>query len=1028
MNHLTKAIQIVEYHEGLAAGIAKMWNMSRDSWGGDTRVTTAAQVIQKEANSGNIALYLAVEGEEVIGYCGLSEYKEDVGSLYIPLLNVCPDYHGNKIGKMLVLRALEKTIELGWPRLDLYTWPGNTKAVPLYKKCGFFWEDRDDVTHLMNFIPGILTTPLLTPWFNGLDWYESSDRLIEVKPDGLKKDGFTLYEYSWKKEAVRVQFEKTGRGMCLIETNDFLLELKLAEHETIEQQPYQYEIHFINKSAEAMTLKVSGAGNERLEYSIDAELLVEEKAVITEMLTVHPGEEPSVWSTHPYISLNVSVNDQHAELRLGVKPKQPAQIKAKYLANLSFLNQKTEILLEVESNLKEAATFIISIPKHDLVELEQHVIEIDLQMDERQTIRVPFTILQYGFFDPVLAVKVVKNDGMVLDFEQKISAAFKGFGEKFGGESKEHWHIFNGPAQLNVRKRDLLVTAGKTEKIKQPFAFFAPKLGKPFSNELSKKKPEEVEWLHDHQSITITLKLLSAEMEGISLTLMMKLYAEGLLEKWVEVENKGSQRHENVALLHSVYHEMKKVYFPLDDKIVVFSERKQIEFGDLNGELLSENWFFSDLYEASFGFAWNEDDKASPEGWQFQVEQSLGALDVQEQITSKPLLLSFGAFHDWKEFRQFARGYKGLEPKEALPEQTLTLPGENVVVPRTESEIDIELKSYRTNYLDGIMELELNGRKADVVSVDAGAEQTSVTRAISISEARPLSIVSGKYTGNAVASELGAILLRHGTPDRITVTEEGEPLRSLVVSNRCIEIKAAREFYPGIYSLSVNGNEWLDTSFPHLQAKGWWNPWGGGMKSVPEQLNTFSLLKEHLAVEHVDISDRCKNQWSGIALTTTVKEHSDWKGVIFTQYYLMLPDVPVLASFVEVMETGGKVLTGEEWNTDLFLGGSPLSEIVCHDNQPGIFKKYQAGIEEQWLQLDSGAFMSQEGKAEKLYVVPGLGSDDTGAYMNKQALQVVSKQKLSSELKTAPMFIVFDERQLTGSVLRQLNRIRFQLD
>ncbi|WP_245917495.1 hypothetical protein [Bacillus canaveralius] len=40
MNHLTKAIQIVEYHEGLAAGIAKMWYMSRDRWGGDTRVTT----------------------------------------------------------------------------------------------------------------------------------------------------------------------------------------------------------------------------------------------------------------------------------------------------------------------------------------------------------------------------------------------------------------------------------------------------------------------------------------------------------------------------------------------------------------------------------------------------------------------------------------------------------------------------------------------------------------------------------------------------------------------------------------------------------------------------------------------------------------------------------------------------------------------------------------------------------------------------------------------------------------------------
>ncbi|KON87323.1 hypothetical protein AF332_11130 [Sporosarcina globispora] len=140
----TDKIIIAEYHEGFAAGIAKMWNLSRDSWGGDTSVMTEEQVKTKEGNNGNITLFLALDGEEVVGYCGLSEYKEDTGSLYIPLLNVRPDYHGRKIGKMLVLKALQKTIELGWPRLDLYTWPGNVKAVPLYKKCGFFWEDRDE--------------------------------------------------------------------------------------------------------------------------------------------------------------------------------------------------------------------------------------------------------------------------------------------------------------------------------------------------------------------------------------------------------------------------------------------------------------------------------------------------------------------------------------------------------------------------------------------------------------------------------------------------------------------------------------------------------------------------------------------------------------------------------------------------------------------------------------------------------------------------------------------------------------------
>ena len=112
MTQMNKVIQIVKYHEGLAAGIAKMWNLSRDSWGGDTRVKTEEQVKTTEANSDNIELYLALDGEEVVGYCGLSEYKEDTGSLYIPLLNVRPDYHGHKIGKKLVLKALEKTVEL----------------------------------------------------------------------------------------------------------------------------------------------------------------------------------------------------------------------------------------------------------------------------------------------------------------------------------------------------------------------------------------------------------------------------------------------------------------------------------------------------------------------------------------------------------------------------------------------------------------------------------------------------------------------------------------------------------------------------------------------------------------------------------------------------------------------------------------------------------------------------------------------------------------------------------------------------
>lgn len=97
--------------------------------------------------------------------------------------------------------AVKRTTEQGWPRLDLYTWPGNTKAVPLYKRCGFFWEERDDRVHLLNFIPKILNHPVLGQYVQPSTWYADLKREIEIKPDGEKENGFVYYTYQFETES-----------------------------------------------------------------------------------------------------------------------------------------------------------------------------------------------------------------------------------------------------------------------------------------------------------------------------------------------------------------------------------------------------------------------------------------------------------------------------------------------------------------------------------------------------------------------------------------------------------------------------------------------------------------------------------------------------------------------------------------------------------------------------------------------------------------------------------------------------------
>lgn len=161
-------VELIQYAEIYAKAIAEMWNNSKEGWNGEDWSSTEQSVKDSENNSAYIQLTLAKIKDLIAGYCKLTIDHFEKDTLYIDLLNVRDDFHGMKIGKKLVLNAVNKTIELGYPRLDLFTWPGNLKAVPLYKKCGFFWEKRDNTCHLINLIPTVLKTELFQDFFKKL--------------------------------------------------------------------------------------------------------------------------------------------------------------------------------------------------------------------------------------------------------------------------------------------------------------------------------------------------------------------------------------------------------------------------------------------------------------------------------------------------------------------------------------------------------------------------------------------------------------------------------------------------------------------------------------------------------------------------------------------------------------------------------------------------------------------------------------------------------------------------------------------
>src|SRR6056297_1402569 len=102
--------KVVEYKPHYADAVAEMWKQSRDGWNGQVLYDSGEAVQRAEASSSHLKLWLALEAEKVVGYCKLSKFNKE-HALYLDYLNVRDDYHGEKIGKMFVLKCVEETIE-----------------------------------------------------------------------------------------------------------------------------------------------------------------------------------------------------------------------------------------------------------------------------------------------------------------------------------------------------------------------------------------------------------------------------------------------------------------------------------------------------------------------------------------------------------------------------------------------------------------------------------------------------------------------------------------------------------------------------------------------------------------------------------------------------------------------------------------------------------------------------------------------------------------------------------------------------
>ncbi|OCA85803.1 hypothetical protein A8F94_13095 [Bacillus sp. FJAT-27225] len=1018
---LTKSkIKIVEYHEGLAAGVAEMWNLSREGWGGDAQVTTAEKVRTQEENSGNLNLFLAMDGDQVVGYCGLCEYREDEGALYIPLLNVRTDYHGKKIGKLLVLRALERTVELGWPRLDLYTWGGNTKAVPLYKKCGFFWEDRDDTTHLINFMPTVLSTPAVKDYFARTDWYESSKRVIEVAPDGRKDNEFTYYGYSWESEAgrLKMEFERTSRGLRSIETDDYLITATVEDFKLVCGADYTVTYHIKNKSGNPLTVELEGENDKIIRFDFINSITVEDEAVVEAKFTLGElEEEQSVWRTHPSVITNVRINGKDARFAVGVLPKQPVKVAGIVPSSQCFLHEEASFYLDLENNFNELAAFSISFPETEMIELKENVYKVELNAKGKASLEILYVLKSFGFYAPELKIEAVTESGTRTSFTKKLGLGFKGPGARFSGECEEYWHVYNGLYHLYLRKFDNRLIPGRQPKANQKTMGFFPKIGKPYSSEFSKRKPGKVEYRIEDGAIVLVATYESTDFKGIVLVSESKLYSEGLLEQRYILRNEGKFETDSpLSLYQPVYHELHHSVFAQDGEIIELSEMADAEYGLWNSKRLTENWLFSRHEPYAQGVAWPKDAAVNFESWYMYVEHELGSIAAGSEKRTKPVFLSFGAYQAWEEFREFAT--------RARHSHELTGDTIEVQAAQRDDSDELILSDRKMSYIDGSVSFRKDGEVFYKTNIAPDEQRREVT-AFTDKNGAAFSSLSADYEINGISDRKDTIILNPGNDSVLFNEQERAGLPVVSASNGVLSISASEKFFPALFSLEANGREWLDSSFPAVEPKSWWNPWSGGIRSGIEGINAKSFAAETYTVSPGVLFDGEGRKWEGLKISTVFEKNEAWKGLGVDQYFCMLPGVPVLVNVTKFSQHTGSYLHYLHWVSMLFLKQGWIKN-------PGATRKYTAGKAELTALLEGHAVVGSPETEEILQVIADRETDVMESYMNKEVMLVTMDRETSlangAEWLSAPAILVASDRVLSKDEAKSLKKLTFKED
>jgi ribosomal protein S18 acetylase RimI-like enzyme len=933
------SISIRDYSASDAEAVARMWNESGVGWpDGWSRVPASDDYWLDEIGQLDpLAIYLAIEDDRVVAYCELNEDSERGDVAWLDLINVHPAAWNRGVGRDLVRRAVALAVTRGYRRLDLSTWSGNFRAVPLYKKCGFCWRP-DSAVHMENYLPLLHSVPVCAAFFARHDWYKSMRRTLAVTPDDEQRGQVRGYSYRWEADGdqLGVFVDRRIDGLAAVETNDFAVSASFDSEVLIAGQHGLAYVTLTNKTQVPLDVVLVARGHglagscerrlqlrdtEHIEVPVRA-LAAESAAVpYVEAVIAIGGEFITLQSSVPVVPAISVATDPDT---ISLTPGSPQPMRLLLTNNGSVPLTLLAGALPVEPTQEGLAW--LQLPPPEGLDVELPAQAVRLEPGRQEAVGCTLTAAYAGSFQTAPAIQVAYSGRALSIAAEPIAALAVGMGTPVAGRDAGYVRAENGVVRLWAAQKGGEVSL-EDVVTGRPIFTHQLLLGPPYHPRDLDRQPFQMAWDAEGGAQVLTLESFSRRFPGLRVRWTISLDSSPRVRSEVTLENTSTKPIE-VAVRTLTRNLLLGARFTLPLAGGPVDGLTADEFPDWQEpylrepERLAEDWMaWNEPGGPGGGLCWSgmaEQAPADPRG--FALVSPTHVLAPGGQLIMNPTYLIAGQVSARDVRQHWRRLFGSMAPAEMpapQPPLAVRVTPPVLIAQGGNAQGQVTLVNHNSFSEHGTLDVHCPGWTATLESQGMRSDESNPShqRLQLTADAAPGGAFyhAGQivFHGRLTDVEGDFSLLALGEAAETTVVEERDSGGTrLLVTNGRLRFAVSPGFAAAVTELSLDGAEQLALaqSYPEPGSFSWTSPWYGGIHPAIRRwrpgdpsypLDAGALHDSESTAEIVSRTGASGVAWRGVRVAKQGKEEG-YDGLTQAVEYLTLPGAPLLAIVQEL--------------------------------------------------------------------------------------------------------------------------------